>query len=81
MDFLSPLWLPILLSGVGVWIASAIAWMAIGHHKKDRDAIPGGGEQDTALGGGGHGSIVRAGRGGARRAGPVRADRAVTGRR
>ncbi|MFO0873828.1 MAG: hypothetical protein U0575_07625 [Phycisphaerales bacterium] len=41
MDFLTHLWLPILLSGVGVWIASAIAWMAIGHHKKDRDAIPG----------------------------------------
>ena len=48
MDFLTHLWLPILLSGVGVWIASFIFWMAIGHHKKDRDAIPGGakGEQD-----------------------------------
>lgn len=48
MDFLTELWLPILLSGVGVWIASAIAWMAIGHHKKDRDALPGGqkGEQE-----------------------------------
>lgn len=40
MDFLTHLWLPILLSGVGVWIASAIAWMAIGHHNKDREAIP-----------------------------------------
>lgn len=40
MDFLTHLWLPILLSAVCVWIASAIAWMAIGHHKKDRDAIP-----------------------------------------
>lgn len=46
MDFLTHLWLPILLSGVGVWIASFIAWMAIGHHKKDRDAIPGGREQE-----------------------------------
>lgn len=48
MEFLTELWLPILLSGVGVWIASAIAWMAIGHHKKDRDALPGGekGEQE-----------------------------------
>jgi len=45
MDFLAHLWLPILVSGVGVWIASFIAWMAIGHHKKDRDAIPAGGEQ------------------------------------
>ncbi len=42
MDFLTHLWLPIVLSGVGVWIASAVAWMAIGHHKKDHDAIPGG---------------------------------------
>jgi hypothetical protein len=40
MDFLTHLWLPILLSGVGVWIASFVAWMAIGHHKKDRDALP-----------------------------------------
>lgn len=46
MDFLTHLWLPILLSAVGVWIASAIAWMAIGHHKKDRDPIPGGREQE-----------------------------------
>lgn len=46
MDFLTHLWLPILVSGVGVWIASFIAWMAIGHHKKDRDAIPDGREQE-----------------------------------
>jgi hypothetical protein len=46
MEFLKVLWLPILLSGVGVWIASAVCWMAIGHHKKDRDAIPGGREQE-----------------------------------
>jgi hypothetical protein len=51
MDFLTHLWLPILLSGVAVWFASALAWMAIGHHKKDRDPIPGaslphGGEQE-----------------------------------
>lgn len=42
MDFLTNLWLPILLSGVAVWFASALAWMAIGHHKRDRDPIPGG---------------------------------------
>lgn len=40
MDFLTHLWLPILVSGVGVWFASALAWMAIGHHTKDRDPIP-----------------------------------------
>jgi hypothetical protein len=39
MDFLTHLWLPILVSGVAVWIASAIGWMVTGHHKKDRDAI------------------------------------------
>ncbi|MFO0830789.1 MAG: hypothetical protein U0637_02990 [Phycisphaerales bacterium] len=48
MAFLAHLWLPILASGVGIWIVSAIAWMAVGHHKKDRDALPGGkdGERD-----------------------------------
>ncbi len=46
MDFLSQLWLPILVSGVVVWIASAVAWMAIGHHTKDRDPIPDGREQE-----------------------------------
>jgi hypothetical protein len=47
MEFLTHLWLPILVSGIGVWIASFIFWMIIGHHKKDRDALPGGrdGEQ------------------------------------
>jgi hypothetical protein len=40
LDFLTQLWLPILLSGIGVWVASAFAWMAIGNHKRDRDAIP-----------------------------------------
>lgn len=46
MDFLTQLWLPILVAGVVVWIASAIAWMAIGHHTKDRDPIPDGREQE-----------------------------------
>lgn len=46
MEFLTSLWLPIVVSGVLVWIASAVAWMAIGHHKKDRGAIPGGREQE-----------------------------------
>jgi hypothetical protein len=40
MDFLTALWLPILVSGVAVWFASALFWMAIGHHNKDVDAIP-----------------------------------------
>ena len=46
MDFLTQLWLPILVAGLVVWIASAVAWMAIGHHTKDRDPIPDGREQE-----------------------------------
>jgi hypothetical protein len=40
MDMLADLWLPILLSTVGVWIASAIVWMALPHHKRDLDPLP-----------------------------------------
>ena len=46
MDFLSHLWLPILLSAFAVWIISALGWMVFGHHKKDRDPIPAGREQE-----------------------------------
>lgn len=35
MDFLSHLWLPILLSSIAVWFAALIAWAALPHHKKD----------------------------------------------
>ncbi len=34
------LWLPILVSAVVVWIASAIIWMAMPHHKRDRINLP-----------------------------------------
>ena len=40
MDFLTHLWLPIVLSAVAVWFASALAWMAIHHHDKDRLPLP-----------------------------------------
>lgn len=40
MEFLTHLWLPILASAAAVWIASAIAWMAVGHHKKDWKGLP-----------------------------------------
>lgn len=40
MDFLAALWLPIILSAVAVWFASAIGWMVIGHHNKDWDCLP-----------------------------------------
>lgn len=34
------LWLPIVLSGVAVWIASALAWMALPHHRNDFKQLP-----------------------------------------
>ncbi|HLO40607.1 MAG TPA: hypothetical protein VK176_06250 [Phycisphaerales bacterium] len=41
MEFLTQLWLPIVASAAAVWIASSLAWMVIGHHKKDWKAVPG----------------------------------------
>jgi len=29
------LWLPVLVSGAAVWIASAVAWMVLPHHRSD----------------------------------------------
>lgn len=40
MEFLVELWLPIVLSAVAVWIASAVAWTALPHHKKDFVKLP-----------------------------------------
>jgi hypothetical protein len=40
MEFLAALWLPIVLSAAGVWIASAMGWMLIGHHNKDWSVLP-----------------------------------------
>jgi hypothetical protein len=40
MELLSHLWLPILLSAAAVWIASAIAWMFMPHHKNDWSKLP-----------------------------------------
>lgn len=40
MEFLSYLWLPIVLSAVLVWIAAAIAWTALPHHKHDWKRLP-----------------------------------------
>ena len=34
------LWLPVLVSAATVWIASAIVWMALPHHKKDFSKLP-----------------------------------------
>ena len=40
MNLLAQLWLPILLSAVAVWFASALGWMLIGHHNKDHKGLP-----------------------------------------
>jgi hypothetical protein len=46
MEFLLSLWLPILLSAAVVWVASAVVWMALPHHKKDFIGLLGGGEDE-----------------------------------
>lgn len=40
MEFLTQLWMPIVVSGVVVFILSAIAWTAMPHHKKDWRGLP-----------------------------------------
>ncbi len=40
MEFLTSLWLPILLAAAAVWVLSAIVWMALPHHKRDFIALP-----------------------------------------
>ena len=37
---IASLWLPILLSAVGVFVASSIIHMALGYHNKDHDKMP-----------------------------------------
>ncbi|MEX2218263.1 MAG: hypothetical protein WD749_05835 [Phycisphaerales bacterium] len=40
MEMMSQLWLPILVSAAAVWIASALIWMALPHHRKDFGKLP-----------------------------------------
>ena len=40
MVTIGALWLPILLSGIAVWVASAIIWMVMPHHKSDYRKFP-----------------------------------------
>lgn len=47
MVALTELWLPILLSGVAVWFAAALAWMALPHHKGDFKQLP---NEDSVMG-------------------------------
>ena len=45
MVTIGALWLPILLSAVAVWVASAIIWMVMPHHKSDFAKLP---DEDAA---------------------------------
>lgn len=40
MELLVQLWLAILASGAAVWVYSALAWMALPHHKNDFRGLP-----------------------------------------
>ena len=40
MAILAPLWLPILVSALAVFVVSAIGWMALGHHNADIKKLP-----------------------------------------
>jgi hypothetical protein len=40
MVSLIDLWLPILVSAAAVWVAAAVAWMALPHHKGDFRQLP-----------------------------------------
>ena len=40
MEFLSELWMPILLSAAFVWIASSVMHMVLPHHKSDYAGLP-----------------------------------------
>jgi hypothetical protein len=46
MEFLAELWIPILASGVVVFLLSALAWTAMPHHKKDFGPLP---NQDAVM--------------------------------
>lgn len=40
MEFLTQLWLPIVVAGVAVFFLSATVWMFLPHHKKDWQQLP-----------------------------------------
>lgn len=46
MTPLTDLWLPILVSGVAVFILSAVMWMMMPHHKKDYSRLP---DEDSVM--------------------------------
>jgi len=40
MELLAHLWLPILAASIAVWVASALAWMIMPHHRDDWQGLP-----------------------------------------
>jgi hypothetical protein len=46
MVALMDLWLPIVVSAAAVWVASALAWMVMPHHKNEFQRLP---NEDTIL--------------------------------
>src|SRR5690606_2406036 len=40
MEFLSELWIPIVVSAVAVWIICAVIWMFLPHRKKEWGGVP-----------------------------------------
>ncbi len=46
MVTIGALWLPILLSGIAVWMVSAFIWMILPHHKSDFAKLP---DEDAVL--------------------------------
>ncbi len=47
MQFLTTLWLPILVCGLAVFVVSALAWTVMPHHKKEFRSLP---NDDAVLG-------------------------------
>ena len=45
MVSIGALWLPILLSGIAVWVVSALIWMVMPHHRSDYGKLP---DEDAA---------------------------------
>lgn len=40
IECLTALWLPVLAAAAAVWIASAVVWMALPHHRRDQRKLP-----------------------------------------
>lgn len=53
MEFVSQLWMPILISGLVVFILSAVVWIALPHHKSEWQGLP---NEDDVLGALGRGN-------------------------